>query len=1339
MVELLGALSWCPRCLRVLLGLVTGVPLWCVLTGCQSSPPLVTTAADLEVVHPAVTVAGLEVRGARRLVGGDAVVTTDEGLARVRSDDGTVILIDRRTRLAVREGAVRLEAGRIYVQGVIGAHQELEVGEVVALVRGADVGVERDGGNARIYCAREEIVVRDRAGEHRVRSGETAAVTAGQVTVEPEKVFDDWTGGMAAPWAAGGEPRRALGELWGIATNSEAGAAGSPLTIRSHDVVATILGEVAQTKVTTTFFNGGSAPVAGDFRMALPAGALVSRFAYAEGGVEPRESSIAVARELLAGRVPSAPALEWAGEGWVRGSLKTIGPGSTVTVVVEYTEWLEPEVFGRNQVLEYRYPLSGVGEPPLIGEFSAKVDAGAAGALSIGAGTGAIVKGKTVVVRRSDFRAAADLVVDVEVPRYRAPARLYVAPALDDPAGDTVLLRTELPPAPADQGVTLAIVVDASASIDRALLGTARAVVAAILNGLGPRDRAVLLAADQTAHPLGMDAIGPVDPVRREALLAALDRTTPGGATDLGRALEAGADALPDDAPGGMVVYVGDGWPTIGDARVAEIESRLARRRAGAPRLAAVGVGPVANRSLLAALTRSSGPLLEVADASEAAATAVRLMVEALRPTYAGVEMELEPFVERIYPRRARAVLAGDTVSTVARVPRGRRPRELKLRWRAADGLHEEVRGLVEVSLPVAEDVRRRWAKARYDDVLLTGKGKEAAIDVAHRAGLLSPWTALTLDPSASFRGSRLETRLLDLSQVLTAAYAAPLSGAGALAGVPDDVEVAEPDDPRALQVAVAEATKRTIDAARVALRACRDTRAALRPELEGALRVKLGVDGEGRVDRVKVEPLSRTIDDATLTRCIEVVLGGLDYPACGIAGEVRVEHQIVFPAAVVPQQRKCSDLSRLPMPLRRGVWRERLDAGKAVETYVIAKARCELGTWTDRRAFLELVLDAMREGLTRLGVADQLALVGEADAADFLRRETVRRAASPAELREIRQQLLGSEAYPVGTFEKEYAAATTPDARLAVVRRFLEVAPHDARLRRRLVALLGAAPDHTVLFTEVRRVRDDPFADAGLLADAAEALKRAGNEAEARRTFGEITERAPADPWARAFLGDRLRNVGWYDDAIATGEALELLAPDEPSATLRLALAHEGAGRVDIARRMLLRLAQTGGRTGDAAFGKLANELSAILLDRALTETQDADEKQRLRTSLLELALTDTDAVLVIRSPAADVPVQAKLIPPAASERPERQATTLALGLGLYTLPFDAAGESGSKLVLKRRKGALPEAATRARVHTVIPGAAGALPRVATVEVTLPVDGKAVVVQWAELVPPVT
>src|SRR5262249_19116173 len=154
---------------------------------------------------------------------------------------------------------------------------------------------------------------------------------------------------------------------------------------------------------------------------------------------------------------------------------------------------------------------------------------------------------------------------------------------------------------------------------------------------------------------------------------------------------------------------------------------------------------------------------------------------------------------------------------------------------------------------------------------------------------------------------------------------------------------------------------------------------------------------------------------------------------------------------------------------------------------------------------------------------------------------------------------------------------------RLGIVRRFLGIAPHDARLRSRLLALLEAVGVKQELAEEGRRIRLHPFADAALLAQGASALRRLGDQEGALRGYGELIERAPNDAWARAFVGDRLREEGLFDDASRAYASLEELLPDEPATSLRLAMAHAGGGRLDIATRMLARVAQTGGRAGDA------------------------------------------------------------------------------------------------------------------------------------------------------------
>ena len=225
-----------------------------------------------------------------------------------------------------------LQQGRVFVQGALGARTEIDLGGATAIISGANAGIDRSASpeGAHVYVATAEITMRAAAGEQTVRAGETATVAAGKVTVAPERGYDDWTYGMATPWGARGTPRRAVGELWGRPSTATAGAdaAGSPLTIRAHDVRATVTREVAETEVRTTFFNAGSETVVGDYRMAVPPGAIVSRFATARGE-RTTEGKIALAARKQVAAFGASEVLEWAGEGWLRATVPSIAPGAT--------------------------------------------------------------------------------------------------------------------------------------------------------------------------------------------------------------------------------------------------------------------------------------------------------------------------------------------------------------------------------------------------------------------------------------------------------------------------------------------------------------------------------------------------------------------------------------------------------------------------------------------------------------------------------------------------------------------------------------------------------------------------------------------------------------------------------------------------------------------------------------------------------------------------------------------------------------------------------------------------------------------------------------------------
>jgi tetratricopeptide (TPR) repeat protein len=475
----------------------------------------------------------------------------------------------------------------------------------------------------------------------------------------------------------------------------------------------------------------------------------------------------------------------------------------------------------------------------------------------------------------------------------------------------------------------------------------------------------------------------------------------------------------------------------------------------------------------------------------------------------------------------------------------------------------------------------------------------------------------------------------------------------------------------------------------------------------------------------VRVSNVESSQDDAPLNRCVQLVIQGLRFPS-GATGRVKVQTWIQLPP--VPKSlgaRRCSDVSRLPMPLRRGAWWTRLAQGDAAEVYVDAKRQCELPTWTDRRALLELMLESQNDGAQRVKLASNLASLGEADAAALVRREAVRRVQSPEDLARVRRLLLGSEVYPGNVFEERYKAAGNDVDRLAVVRRFLELAPHDSRLRRRQLVLLEALNRPAEVLELSRQLRADPFADAMLLADAAAALHRTGADSEARRTFGELSERAPKDPWVRGLLGDRLRAEGWFDDASEAYATLEELVPDDARATMRAALAHAGASRLDIAERLLTRVARTGGRGGSGELGELSRQLGRVLAESAIASTArkpSPEEIARLRRVASELAQAEAATMLLVQAEAGapDLTVRLKT-----DDKSELEPDLAAPSLGLY-LFRNSSNEAPEKL-LSRLRVTAPSELLPARPRHVRVDALPATPGAALVtrEITLSGDGK--------------
>jgi len=1298
-----------------------------------------TTRGELSAVHAEVRVAGEDVRGLRRLAANDRVVTGKDGRARVRLDDGTSLVLDRATELVVTDAGVSLDAGRIFAQGAPGSRTAVTVGALTVIVGTGTVALDRTDA-IRVYCVAGEATLRGPEPDRHLHNGELATVTEKGVEIGPEKVWNDWTGGMARPWSGAGRPRGSIGELWGRAVSGPEDV-GSPLATRSHEVTVTVVGEVATTESRTTYFNAGSSAVVGDFRMAIADDAIVSGFAAGTG------DALSLASVRLGTDSASdlgTPRLEWAGEGWLRGRTSLIPPAESAVVVVRYVEWLSP-AGGR---MSYRYPMLGEGLAPTIGEFHARILVGGVDATAIGVPPDTQVEGDVIEARRADFRPTADLVVDFQLrPGSVDRARAYVVPGPEDAAGSFLLVRTEVAPGQPPRGTTLALVVDTSRSIDPSSLDAERGLVEALLEGLGKEDRVVVFAADDHAHAVGPSVMGPADEARGKAIRAALLELRPGGATDLGEALDRAADALPQGEPAATLIYIGDGWPTLGDLDVDAIRARLSRRAGGMPRLGAVAVGPLANRFGLTALVRGAGPVFSVEDRAGAAEVAVHLLADALQPSLAGVELDLGAEVERVYPRGARTVRTGETLTTVARMP-ALAPRTVDLRYRDGAEVRTEHRVLTSVPVVDEADVRRRWGAARVLELMLRGGGREAVVDAALQNGLLTPWTgwAIGIPGGASYRATPLWSRVLGTGQegslaVFSAGFVTPRPRAGALRAPRDEPwPIPSGNGPRdAWKVAAEAAARRTLEGATGSVRMCRESRAVLRPELGGELRVELSLAPDGHVVNVRVRGASPADDDSAVDRCVEEVIRSATFYTGNAGAAVAVVYEFHLPPARDVRAHGCSPTSSLQASMRRGVWFERLQradsptnpvGSRGERAYFHAKAACELPTWTDRRTFLELLLTRLDSGPARVDLAGLLDQGGDTDAADLVRREAVRRAGSPAELEAIRRAILANEPDVALPFVTEYAKATTSDARLGVVRSFLRLAPHDSRLRRKELALLSALGRKDELAAESVLVRQEPFLDAALLADTASLLRRAGAAEEAGRAFGELAERAPEVPFARALLGDRLRDEGLYDEATTAYEALLRLLPEDPSASFRLALANAGAGRLDLASRMLARVVETGGRSSDTDLQELAKITSMMLLADARATHLAPDVGARLARRALELPAIDASSLALFRAPTWVPGLAVTVTRGKGGADGDTLPVILAPSLGLAGLRFER-GEGAVRFRMHRQADLEPAEPAVARLELLVPDGAGRASRRVEKEIPLRADGQDTEIVW--------
>jgi tetratricopeptide (TPR) repeat protein len=386
---------------------------------------------------------------------------------------------------------------------------------------------------------------------------------------------------------------------------------------------------------------------------------------------------------------------------------------------------------------------------------------------------------------------------------------------------------------------------------------------------------------------------------------------------------------------------------------------------------------------------------------------------------------------------------------------------------------------------------------------------------------------------------------------------------------------------------------------------------------------------------------------------------------------------------------------------VRRGIWRARKAKGQL--DFSVASRACETPTWSERRALLAILTTDLAPQ-TGMALASRLENEGATDASRFVRQELLRNASlSALGYEQLRQLMIEDEPKIDRALDKAYRAAKTDAERLVVLRRFLRLAPHSPLGRRLHVALLESMKDKPALLEAIEHIRYDAFADAGLLAECASTLRRIGLDEEGRRAFGELVERAPRDPWTLGYVGDRLRAEGLHEDALAAYLRLDAAMPDDPAVTLRIALAHAGAGRLDVATRLLDKVAQTGGRGDDGRLGELASIVSASLLTNARQSQKQASAEidALLVRRLAQTPLPDVASVVLVRSAVNDSTIEVS-VARQEKDKDELPADLDASAMGLSAVRIERGG-GVARLRLRQAAGFASGRPTRALVTALV------------------------------------
>jgi Ca-activated chloride channel family protein len=568
--------------------------------------------------------------------------------------------------------------------------------------------------------------------------------------------------------------------------------------IDSLEVNAQVTDQVAKVQVSQSFVNTGSRQMEVAFIFPLPYDGAIDRMTLLVDGREmpARLLSADEARrdyEAIVRKNRDPALLEWVGTGMFKTSVFPVPPGARRTVSLRYVQLCRKQ----EGMTDFLFPLSTAKYTSYPVE---KID------FRISVESQEDIKNiysptHSVEIKRPDDRhAVVSYAAKDQVPSSdfrllydigRGKVSMRVLSYRPDKYQDGYFLLLASPEIKAGSErpkKTVLLVMDRSGSMSGQKIEQVRAALKHVLNNLREGDLFNIIAFDSEVESFRPELQRYNDKTRREALGFA-EGIYAGGSTNINEALRVSLSQLTDAGRPSYVVFLTDGLPTVGETNEMRVVANSKEFNKVHARIFCFGVGYDLNARFLDKLVRENFGQSEYVRPDENIEEHVaRLYNRIESPVLTGLQMRYDfdavrtedgPPINRVYPREATDLFAGDQLVVVGRY---KKAGTAKVVATGRIGDKDERFDFPATFVEQSNDeslafIEKLWAVRRVGEILdqidLSGKNSELVkelVELATRHGILTPYTSFMADETTNIHditsnSSRASGRLESLSQ----------------------------------------------------------------------------------------------------------------------------------------------------------------------------------------------------------------------------------------------------------------------------------------------------------------------------------------------------------------------------------------------------------------------------------------------------------------------------------------------------------------------------------------------------------------------------------------------